>query len=266
MKNTKSINNLVQKLQALNYSENTISSYRSELIKLSLTLNVDFSRLSIRIIEDYLRSSKISVSQSNQLISSVKLLFKYVLDKKEFSKLKTLRPRKESKLPNIIGKNDLLASISKISNIKHKAIISITYSCGLRVSELINLKIEDIDSDRMLIKVVGGKGNKDRYVPLSENILILLRTYFKKDRPKKYLFNGQSNSKYSATSCNKIVKKYVSSKYSFHTLRHSCFTHLLESGVDLRVIQKIAGHSSSKTTEIYTHVSNRLLGSIVMPL
>ena len=117
----------------------------------------------------------------------------------------------------------------------------------------------------MMIKVVGGKGNKDRYVPLSENTLFILRKYFKSYRPKIYLFNGQSGDKYSHTSCNKIIKKYISDKYSFHSLRHSCFTHLLESGVDLRIIQKIAGHTSSKTTEIYTHVSNNFLSSVNMP-
>jgi len=144
--------------------------------------------------------------------------------------------------------------------------LSLAYSTGMRVSEVINLKIVDIDSKRMVIKICQSKGNKDRYVPLTPKILNLLRSYFRHCRPKEYLFNGQNSSKYSPTSCNKIVKKYLSKDYHFHMLRHSCFTHLLESGVDLRIIQKIAGHSSSKTTEVYTHVSSALLSNIEMPI
>jgi site-specific recombinase XerD len=142
----------------------------------------------------------------------------------------------------------------------------LTYSVGLRVSEVINLKIEDIDSKRMIIHIKNAKGRKDRIVPLSENILKLLRGYFLKYKPKTYLFNGQKSIIYSSGSCNKIVKKYLGEKYHIHQLRHSCFTYLLECGVGLRIIQKIAGHSSSKTTEIYTHVSNQMLNKIKLPI
>ena len=144
--------------------------------------------------------------------------------------------------------------------------LSLTYSVGLRVSEIINLKIEDIDSDRMVIHIKNAKGGKDRIVPLSQTILSLLRDYYKLHKPKEYLFNGQTSGTYSATSCNKLVKKYLGNKYHMHQLRHSCFTHLLESGVDLRVIQSIAGHNSTKTTEIYTHVSKKLLNKVVLPI
>ena len=136
----------------------------------------------------------------------------------------------------------------------------------MRVSEVINLKIEDIDSKRMIIHIKNAKGKKDRIVPLSQTILELLRTYFKEYRPTEYLFNGQNNLKYSSGSCNKIVKKYLGEQYHIHQLRHSCFIHLLESGVDLRIIQSIAGHNSSKTTEIYTHVSKKLLNKVVLPI
>lgn len=117
------------------------------------------------------------------------------------------------------------------------------YSVGLRVSEVINLKIGDIDSKRMIINIKNSKGRKDRIVPLSPNILTLLRDYYQEFKPKEYLFNGQNSLQYSSESCNQLVKKYISSKYHFHLLRHSCFTHLIESGVDCRIIQKIAGHS-----------------------
>ncbi len=141
-----------------------------------------------------------------------------------------------------------------------------TYSVGLRVSEIVNIKIEDIDSKRMLIHIKNAKGRKDRIVPLSQTVLELLRNYFKEYRPKEYLFNGQNELRYSIGSCQKIYKKYIDTNSSIHTLRHSSFTNLLESGTDLRIIQKIAGHSSSKTTEIYTHVSNQLLNKVNLPI
>jgi site-specific recombinase XerD len=134
------------------------------------------------------------------------------------------------------------------------------------VSEVVNLRIEDIDSKRMIIYIKNAKGKKDRIVPLSQTVLNLMRQYWKEYKPKEYLFNGQSGGKYSIQSCQKIYKKYIDEGSSIHTLRHSSFTNLLESGTDLRIIQKIAGHSSSKTTEIYTHVSNQLLSKVNLPI
>jgi site-specific recombinase XerD len=154
----------------------------------------------------------------------------------------------------------------KIQNLKHKAILTLTYSVGLRVSEVVNLKIEDIDSKRMLIHIKNAKGRKDRLVPLSPNVLNLLREYFKQYRPVEYLFNGQTSNQYSIGSCQKIYKLYIDQNSSIHTLRHSSFTNLLENGTDLRIIQKIAGHSNVKTTEIYTHVSNQILQKVNLPV
>lgn len=175
-------------------------------------------------------------------------------------------PKAEKKLPKVIDKTFLITKINEIQNIKHKAIISLAFSTGMRVSEICSLKIIDIDSQRMLIHIRNAKGNKDRIVPLSENILILLRQYFKEYKPKEFLFNGQFDLHYSHRSCNEIVKKYIGNEYHFHLLRHSSFTALLESGTDIRIIQKLAGHASSKTTEVYTHVSKNLLSSIQLPL
>jgi len=202
-----------------------------------------------------------STSQQNQVISAIKFLYQYGLNKK-YNKVCFKRPRKESKIPVIIDKEFLIDKISKITNLKHKAIITIGYSVGLRVSEVVNLKISDIDSNRMVITVCQAKGKKDRIVPLTENTLSLLRQYYKQHKPKKYLFNGQKSLKYTSGSCNKIVKKYLGNKYHFHLLRHSCFTNLTDEGVDLRVIQKLAGHKNSKTTEIYTHVSTQILNKL----
>ena len=190
--------------------------------------NKSFLHLNSDDYSTYLLNYKYtSISQQNQVINSLKFLYEKVLNKK-YNKVCFERP--------------------------------------LRVSEIINLKISDIDSKRMLIKIVQSKGKKDRYVPLSEGMLGMLRSYIKKCRPKEYLFNGQNSINYTPTSCNALVKKYIGKQYHFHQLRHSCFTYLLESGVDLRIIQKIAGHSSSKTTEIYTHVSNHTLSKINLPL
>jgi integrase/recombinase XerD len=202
-------------------------------------------------VQNYINNYNFSsTSQQNQVISSIKFLYEKVLNKK-YKKIDFTRPRKEKHLPQIIDKEFLLDKISKINNLKHKAIISLAYSVGLRVSEVINIKIEDIDSKRMIINI-HAKGRKDRIVPLSDNILQLLKNYYIKYNPKNYLFNRKSNIKYSSSSCNNIVKKYLGEKYHFHLLRHSCFTSLIECGTDIRIIQKIAGHNSIKTTEIYT--------------
>jgi integrase/recombinase XerD len=187
-------------------------------------------------------------------------------NKKDIHLSKIERPRNEKKLPKVIDGDLIKEKLSRIENIKHKAILTLTYSVGLRVSEIVNLKIEDIDSKRMIIHIKNAKGRKDRIVPLSQTVLELLREYFKKYKPKEYLFNGQFSLQYSVKSCQNIFKKYIDDKSHIHILRHSCFTNLLESGTDLRIIQKIAGHSSSKTTEIYTHVSNQLLSKIKLPI
>lgn len=136
----------------------------------------------------------------------------------------------------------------------------------MRVSEVVNIKIGDIDSRRMLVSIKNSKGRKDRILPLSQNVLEILRQYYVKYKPKEYLFNGQNSPKYSIGSCQKIYKKYIDNNSSIHTLRHSSFTALLESGTDIRIIQKIAGHSSSKTTEIYTHVSSNILSKVQLPV
>ena len=206
-----------------------------------------------------------SISQQNQVINAIRFLYKEVLGKK-YNKVSFKRPRTEKKLPRVIDGDFIKTQLSKVSNLKHKTILTLTYSVGLRVSEIINIKIEDIDSKRMLIHIKNAKGKKDRIVPLSQTVLELLREYFKIYKPKEYLFNGQNSLQYSTGSCQKIYKKYIDKNSSIHTLRHSSFTNLLESGTDLRIIQKIAGHSSSKTTEIYTHVSNKMLNKVKLPI
>lgn len=248
------------------YSGNSIKIYLHYAEVYLSSFDCDFYHISIKETVKFLHNFKYtSRSQQNQFISSVKLLFKYIR-KIELNGVDVERPRKEIHLPKVIDTNFLLAQISKIKNLKHKAIISLGFSVGLRVSEVCNLKISDIDSDRMVINIYQAKGRKDRIVPLTENMLNLFREYYKQYRPKEYMFNGQNTPKYSSTSCNKIVKKYLGEDYHFHMLRHSAFTNLTEQGVDIRVIQKLAGHSSSKTTEIYTQVSKNVLNSLPLAL
>ena len=264
----KILKNFKQKLRYKNYSENTISIYSHYLEKFLLYNNVkDPYQVTTKQIVNFLESYRFSsISQQNQYIGSLKVFARFILSKKDIHLTKIERPKKEKSLPKVVDKKFLLDKIKNIKNLKHKTIMSLAYSTGMRVSEVCNLKIEDVDSKRMIINIVQAKGRKDRVVPLSQNILELLRNYVKEYRPKIHLFNGQNSSKYSHTSCNKIVKKYLGSQYHFHQLRHSCFTSLLESGTDLRVIQKIAGHSSSKTTEVYTHVSTQLLSKVQLPI
>jgi len=253
-------------LRFKNYAENSIKTYIYHAQQFLNGFDNDIYHISQNKAINYLINKKYSsIPQQNQFISSVKLLYKHIVGVKMIS-FNIERPRNEKKLPQIIDKLFLLNKISKIKNIKHRAIISLTYGTGMRVSEICNLKIENVDSKRMIIYVIQPKGRKDRIVPLSEHNLELLRKYFIEYKPKEYLFNGQNKLQYSTASCNEIVKKYIGDKYHFHLLRHSYATTLLENGTDLRIIQNLLGHSSSKTTEVYAHVSTNLLKNVVLPI
>ncbi len=255
-----------QKLKYLGYSTSTQETYIAYIGKFFEASQKYPTLLSSQDFQSYLDNCQFtSISQQNQIINAIRFLYREVLGKK-YDKVSFKRPKKERKLPKPIDKTFLIEKINKISNLKHKAIISLAFSCGLRVSEICNLKISEIDSNRMLIKINQGKGKKDRFVPLSQGMLELLRKYFLEYKPKEYLFNGQFSLMYSHGSCNQIVKKYLGSQYHFHQLRHSCFTSLHESGVSLRDIQVLAGHQSSRTTEIYTLVSNKQLSKLPLPL
>jgi site-specific recombinase XerD len=267
MKNQKIIKICEEKFIYLNYSPRTRDNYMSHIKSFLESLgDKQIIHCNSNDFQSYLDSYTFtSVSQQNQVINSIRFLYKEVLNKK-YDKVSFKRPRTEKKLPKVIDGDYIKSQLSKIENLKHKSILTLTYSVGLRVSEVVNLKIEDIDSKCMLIHIKNAKGRKDRIVPLSQTVLELLRQYFKEYKPKEYLFNGQNSLQYSIGSCQKIYKKYIDPASSIHTLRHSSFTNLLESGTDLRIIQKIAGHSSSKTTEIYAHVSNQLLNKVKLPI
>ena len=253
-------------LKLKNYSERTIESYSGYLLKFILCTEKSALHLSAKDFTEFMNTYQFtSYQQQNQFISSIKIFYEKILNRK-FIKADFSRPRSEKHLPQIIDSDLLLSSINKIENLKHKAIISLAYSVGLRVSEVVNLKIEDVDSKRMIININQAKGRKDRIVPLSQNILTLLRKYYLEFRPRVYLFNDQSNLQYTSSSCNAIVKKYIDSKYHFHLLRHSCATHLIENGTDSRIVQKLLGHSNIKTTEGYMQVSTNILSKIKLAI
>jgi len=175
-------------------------------------------------------------------------------------------PKSEKKLPIVLSQEEVQKMFTVCENLKHKVILALLYSCGLRVSELINLKWSHIDRSRMIINVIAGKGNKDRQVMLDISLIPLLEKYFMEYQPKEYLFNGQFSNQYSETSCNQLVKKYIGKEYHMHLLRHSNATALLEAGTDLRYIQKHLGHANVKTTEIYCHVSTNMLSKMALPI
>jgi integrase/recombinase XerD len=212
----------------------------------------------------------LSASFQNQIVNAVKLFFRCVENKKLDPEL-IHRPKNPKLLPNVLSKEEIKQILQAPSNIKHKAMLSLIYSCGLRRSELLHLQLNDIDSKRGLVLIRQGKGRKDRVAPLSEKILGLLREYYHAYKPTLWLFEGQDKkSQYDERSLQQVLKQSVEKAniqkpVTLHWLRHSYATHLLENGTDLRYIQEILGHSRSTTTEIYTHVSNQNIQRITSP-
>ena len=242
-----------------NYSGNTISSYSYYL---KMFLDFTDKRLSHITKKDayaYLDTiSDLENTAKNHSISAIKLFYRLLLNT-ELDKIKTERPRKKKRLPRIIDHAELRRKISTIENVKHRTIIDLAYRCALRVSEVCNIKLSDVDICRKVILIRDSKFNKDRYVPLSDEMVFILMDYVEYFNPSEYLFEGQFGGKYSTSSCQSVFKNHIDKTKSFHTLRHSGATKMLDNGTDLRVIQNILGHASSKTSEIYTHVSRSLI-------
>ena len=264
----------IQKLQIRRYAENTAKTYVSCFEKfINYYKNYDLLKIDEQMIRDYLLTlvaQDVSDSYLNQAINSIKFYYEIVegMPNRFYS---IERPRKRETLPSVLSKDEIKTIINNTSNIKHRCIVSLLYSAGLRRSELMNLKISDIDSKRMVILVKGAKGNKDRLTLLSKKVLNDLRIYYKEWKPKEYLIEGIKGEKYSATSISNIIKKAaikggIKKRVTPHMLRHSFATHLLEAGTDLRYIQSLLGHSSPKITERYTHVATNIFKSIKSPL
>ena len=259
------------KLELKKYSNSTVKNYVHSF-ELFINYYKDRELFSIdendiRIYLQKLVKEDKSNSYINMAINAIKFYYEMVLGMpNRFYSIE--RPRKESKLPKILSKEEIISIINNTSNIKHKCIISLLYSAGLRRNELLNIKLNDIDSKRMVIRVEQAKGNKDRYTILNKSVLEDLRKYFKIHMPKTYLFESNiSGNKYSSSSVLQIVVKSakkagIKERVTPHMLRHSFATHLLESGTDIRYIQLLLGHNSTKTTEIYTHVATNTFKQI----
>jgi len=266
-----SLDQLKRYLMTQRYSNKSIESYTSALEQFfSYTGKLDFSFEDIEDFSHEIIQRDYSSSYQNIFITSIKNYAKALnVNGIEIEKLE--RPMKAKRLPEVLSVEETTRLISSYKNIKHKAIIATIYSAGLRISELLNLKIKDIDSARKVIRVERGKGNKDRYVTLAENVLLLLREYYKQYRPRYYLFEGQKGSKYSSASVGKVIKMGlktcgIDKSITAHSLRHSYATHLHASGIDIRHLQELLGHKNVKTTAIYTHITNDSLRNIKSPL
>ena len=269
------IQQVVQKLTLKGYSTSTIRGYRQMLqIFINYFPGRDLSTVTEEEVKAFMMhhiaEKRKSRSYQNQLINAIKFYLEHVLGRpRTYYDLE--RPKKVYTLPSVLSQEEVKALFSKVHNLKHQAILQTVYGCGLRLSELINLRIRDIDSKRMVVVIKQRKGAKDRLVPLSPKLLALLRRYFLEYKPQTYLFEGQSGGKYGRRSVQQIFHKArvaagIKKNASLHTLRHSYATHLLDAGVNLRSIQVLLGHFSSKTTEIYTHISKAHIQKIRSPL
>ncbi len=272
---TEKIVKFIQWLRSKRYSESTIKTY-SEALRIFLKYyhNKPLQKITnediITYNNEYILKNKLSASYQNQMVNAIKLFFSKIENAKINPEL-IHRPKRPKILPNVLSKEEVKVILEAHSNIKHHTMLSLIYSCGLRRSELLHLKPADIDSKRKLVIIRQGKGRKDRITPLSEKILELLRHYYKLHKPQVWLFEGQQKGKkYSEKSLENVfkqalVKANIKRPVTLHWLRHSYATHLLEAGTDLRYIQELLGHKSSKTTEIYTHVSTKNLQNITSP-
>ncbi len=261
----------LQKLETRKYSQNTAKTYISMFEKFinyykdELNLMAINEEMILKYIQ-HLVQTELSDSYINQSINAIK--FYYEVVKEMPNRFYAVdRPMPKESLPKVLSKEDIGKMIGSIKNIKHKCLVSMLYATGLRRSELLNLKLEDLDSKRMTIRVVEGKGKKDRFTILGNKLLAELRTYYLAYKPKKYLFEGADGNQYSATSLAKIIKvaaknAKIKKGVTPHMLRHSFATHLLEAGTDLRTIQILLGHNSLETTQMYTYVATTSLQNI----
>jgi len=264
----------LQKLELKKYSINTARTYTG-LFEGFINYYKDLSLLEIgeQEIRDYL-SYQVALGRSdsmlNQIINSIKFYYEVVLGMpNRFYDME--RPLKREKLPEVLSRDEAQRILNCTHNIKHRCMLATIYSAGLRIGELLNLRIKDIDSSRMMIRIEGAKGGKDRYSLLSKSLIQGLRKYYKLFKPIEYLFEGPQKKPYSSTSVRKILKRSclkagIRKRVYPHTLRHSFATHLLEQGTDLRSIQMLMGHDNLTTTEIYTHVANTTMNTIKNPL
>jgi integrase/recombinase XerD len=252
-----------QEMRIRNYSIRTIKSYISCLSSLSRYLNLSPDKITLAQFKDYLHYcvevKKVSVATVNQTIGAYKILIEDILGR-DWAEFRIKRPRGEKKLPVVLSKEEVVKIFASTKNLKHLTAFSLAYSTGMRLGEVVALMPKDIDPDRMQVLVRRGKGNKSRYTILAKELLPLLRSYYQVYRPDKYLFEGQlkghslSERTLSTVFKQCVAKSGIKKNASFHSLRHSFATHLLEQGTNLKIIQMLLGHGSLKTTSIYLHV------------
>lgn len=270
------IDALVRKMKLWRYSPHTVKSYAHHLSQfLKYFKNGDVRQLTARQVQEYLlhlvETKRVSISYQNQAISAIRLLFEEVLHADPVEMRAIERPSPSHRLPGVLSPRQVSSVINAPRNLKHRALLNLIYSAGLRVGEVVRLRPSDIDSERMVVHVRSGKGRKDRQTLLSKKVLELLREYYRVYRPAQWLFEGPYHRPYSTRSVQAVFSRArdrarLPEHVSVHTLRHSFATHLLENGTDLRFIQALLGHESSRTTEIYTHVTSASLQRIVSPL
>jgi len=255
-----------RELMIRKYALNSVETYCS-------CLGVMFSKIGETPTIDQIKDMMLEFKNFNyhkQMVATVRHYFEWVLNVK--IDLKDIPyPRREYKLPEVLSVEDVQKIISFPKNEKHQAIICLLYGTGIRVSELINLKVTDIDSQRMVINIRASKGNKDRQIMLDYNLLNVLRKHYAKEKNEIYVFGGQFKNQYSERSVNEMLKYWakkagVNKRIYAHIFRHSFATHLLESGTDMAIIQKLLGHNDIKTTEIYAKVSTKIISRINSPL
>ncbi len=262
-------------LQSRRYSPSTVSTYIEALVVfLKFTKKKSLGEIDVDDLicfnNRYIIDQKLSASYQNQVVNAVKLFFKTVENRKLEPNL-VHRPKRAKVLPNVLSKEEVKMILLSLNNNKHRCMLSLIYSCGLRCGELLRLKPEHLDINRSLLLVKQSKGRRDRIVPLSPKTIEMLNAYKEGRKPQVYLFEGQRPGEmYDERSLQQVLKSAVSKAgvskpVTLHWLRHSYATHLLENGTDLRYIQEILGHNSSRTTEIYTHVSNLSIQRIVSP-
>lgn len=261
----------VQRMTSKNWSKSTMDNYASQVrCFLRQFQTRDRARnITASEIEQYL-NERVAINTRKHARCAIQAFYSLAVNQP--MKLQHIPwPKKDRKLPQPIEASDIKKMLDVCQNLKHKAIICLLYGCGLRVSEVINLKPDHIDSKAMVINIIAGKGKKDRIVMLDPGLLALLRKYYTTYQPKEHLFNGQFTNQYSERSINQFLKKYakmagVRGRIHAHLLRHSFATHALEAGTDISLIQKLLGHNSIKTTLIYTHVSRQTIANIKSPL
>lgn len=259
-------------LRLKNYAQSTIDNYCSQ-VKCFLEhfdkVVTKPSEINERQIKSWLLEAK-EINSRKHRISAVKLF--YSLTGKQPLKFKSIEyPRADKKLPVVLSEDEVQRMFDVCQNVKHKTIMALLYSTGMRVGELINLRWCHIDRARKVINIIRGKGQKDRQVMLTDGLIVLLEKYYKMYKTKDYIFGGQFGEQYSDRSVNQFLKEYarqagIKKRVYAHLMRHNSFTHMVEAGTDINLIQKLAGHANVKTTLIYTHISDQTISKIKSPL